>query len=72
MIEIMIYKLFLVNIVYKLLGSKIAIKERTKKLTKFTYKNGFKYLALNIYIRSKVNAKSKQINAKNIYNSEKK
>ena len=70
--HIIIYKLDLLNNVYKLLGNKKAIIERTDKLNIIVNKNGLRYLLLNKYKRSFVNAKFKQITAKNIYTLEKK
>ncbi len=42
MIEIIMNKLFLVNIVYKLFGNNNVIKERTITLTNITAKNGLR------------------------------
>ncbi len=70
--HIIIYKLDLLNNVYKLFGNKYAIIERTDIPISITSKNGFRYLLLNKYKRSFVNAKFKQITAKNIYTLEKK
>ena len=72
MIRIIIYKLVLVNSVYKSLGNANAIIERTDKLISIVTKNGFIYLFLNKYKRSNVNAASKQITAKKTYNLGKK
>ena len=62
--HIIIYKLDLVNTVYKLFGNIIATIERTDKLISIVTKKGFRYLLLNKYKRSFVRDRSKLITAK--------
>ena len=58
--------------VYKSFGKTNTIIERTDKLITINNKNGFKYLLLNKYERSNVNARLIQIIARKICNFGKK